>query len=100
MIPYLLKITMLLAANWLVANWLGWLLTEAKRPLFNFKPFNCRPCLTFWLTNLLGAPLAVYLAAEWQNRSGDLIAFLFGAVVILSAFLNYYIIKSKIQINE
>jgi|SRR5690349_5641756 len=97
---YLLKITTLLAANWLVANALSWLLTEWKRPLFKFKPFSCRPCMSFWLTCITGAPLVLFIADEWQYRSGAVITFLLALTVLLSAFLNYVIINSKIQINE
>lgn len=93
---YLIQITALLAANWLVAKYLSWVLTEWKRPLFQFKPFSCRPCLSFWLTCGMGAPLVVYIADEWH----DVITYLLALAVVLSAFLNYIVINSKIQINE
>lgn len=97
---YLIKITLLLAANWLVARGLSWTLTEWKRPLFQLKPFNCRPCLSFWLTCGFGALTAWYIAAEWQHRSGALITYLLAAVVALSALINYLTLNNKIKIYE
>lgn len=93
---YLTTTITLLAANWLVAKYLSWLLTEWKRPLFSFKPFSCRACLSFWLTCGTGA-LLIRHAIPYRE---DTITALLALAVLLSAFINYVIIQSKIQINE
>lgn len=97
---YLIQISTLLAANWLVARKLSWLLTEWKRPLFPLKPFNCRPCLSFWLTCGFGAFVTFYIADEWQYRSGAVITYLLAACVFLSALINYLTLNNKIKIYE
>ena len=79
----------LIIVNAVAANYLGWLLTEWKRPLFNFKPFSCRPCLTFWLTLAMGAAI-IYLC-------GSAVV---AAAVLSTALTNYFIIKSKIKTYE
>lgn len=57
--------------------------------------------MSFWLTNLLGAPLVALLSDQWQGfRSGVVIAYLLTAVVVLTALLNYIIINSKIKIDD
>lgn len=61
----LIAFILLVAANsvaaLMLAHYLGKAGTE-RRPLFPFRPFNCRPCLTFWLAMLLWA-LPAYRAA-------------------------------------
>lgn len=49
----------IMAVNPLIAYGLGWLATEWRRPLLPFKPFNCRPCFTFWAC-LIGATLSLH----------------------------------------
>ena len=51
----MLSVVGALVITTLVGNVLGYFLTEVVHPLINAKPFNCRPCLTFWLVALLGA---------------------------------------------
>ncbi len=46
-----------------IATVLGWLFTEYREPLFKFKPFNCRPCLTFWLSVLANAIVGLIISA-------------------------------------
>lgn len=50
----LLKIFLALTV-WVICVMFGWLFTEtklrlAKIEMFDFAPFNCRKCFTFWLT--------------------------------------------------
>lgn len=97
---YLAEITVLLAVNMLTGSYIGWVLTEWRRPVFAFKPFNCRPCLTFWATIATGLPLAAHIADEWNYRSGSVILYLLVAVVVLTAFINFLVINNKIQIYE
>lgn len=74
----------------LVANVLGWALTEVRRPVFDVKPFNCRPCLTFWLTLFTGIAFAWYMADGWPLY----------ALAAAGAFFNFVLINSKINIHE
>jgi len=76
-------------SNAMIANALGFIFTEGWRPLFNFKPFNCRPCLTFWFTLWGGCLISGYLGEP-----------LYCLLAAASAFVNYQIINSKIEIYE
>lgn len=58
-----------LAAIALTTWALGWYLTEKREPVIKVKPFNCRPCLTFWLTLIACGTASPYLAA--LNPSDD-----------------------------
>lgn len=53
------------------------------------KPFNCYGCLAFWFTLLAG------LALAWWQYSA-----LLAYTAVVSAFLNYFYVKSKYQIYE
>lgn len=64
---------------------------EVRRPLFNFKPFNCRPCFTFWVT------FAMCLICSALAPFGFVWCVLGSAVLSL---INYLLIKSKTKIYE
>lgn len=88
-----------LAALMLIAQYIAWLMTDARyspctgaRPLINFKPFNCRACLTFWLTLLLFA-IVVSGAPHKVTEQSAINALVF-------AFINFFYIKTKIQVYE
>lgn len=83
-----ITIILLLTANILTSNALGYLAT--LKPWPNVKPFNCRECFTFWLT-VIGGALIAYDREAWA-----LILF----AGLLSAFLNYFYITSKIKVYE
>jgi hypothetical protein len=51
----------------------------------------CAPCMTFWLTNVL-----LFAALAWEHEL-TLRAALFA---VIFAFINYFYIKTKIQIYE
>lgn len=91
---YFIGSAALTAANVLISNVLGWVFTEWKRPVFNVKPFSCRPCLTFWFTAGFGMVIAVA-----QSRDG-VTFWLLALIAFLSGLINFYYIQSKIKINE
>lgn len=80
--------------NLVVSSWLSWLLVDWKGPIFHFKPFSCRPCLTFWLTLALGVAAAAIL------HTSEVVFYLLLALGVLTSFINYYYIKSQINIVE
>lgn len=89
------------ACNFLVGRGLGWLLTEFRGPLLRFKPFNCRGCMTFWLTFLPGLALARLFSNPIEAEGvRDVIAFLLSVVAFLSSFINYLYIKIKFKVYE
>ena len=47
----------------------------------NRKPFNCRPCLTFWLTLLSNSILSVVIMNKTALISSVIIAFIVFAIV-------------------
>lgn len=78
----------------LIANKLSDLFTRNVKPVLNFRPFNCRSCLTFWLTLFLGIIIATLTTSEDYARGTLYVrAFLVG-------LLNYFYIKSKFKIYE
>lgn len=81
-------------------NLLGGLLTEIYKPVINVKPFNCRPCLTFWLTMLGGGVLtwlnAITAVAEVHKYG----AYELMGVTFLTGIINFLYIKSKFKIYE
>ena len=89
---YLLGIAAITAGNMLTAWNLGRYFTEVRRPVLNFKPFNCRPCFTFWATFVIG-----WLAYEQVRVNPWSTAPLMAAAI---AFINFFIIKSKFKVYE
>lgn len=87
---YIIGIAAIVAGNMLTAWHLGEYFTEIRRPIFNFKPFNCRPCFTFWAAFITGWPVYNLLTTWWASA--------LCAVVI--AFISFYIIKSKFKVYE
>lgn len=80
------------ALNALIAYVLGWLFVEFRRPVFNFKPFNCRPCFTFWASMFIS--IAVYrlvLGLPWHGAT---------FLALLPSFALFLHLKSKFKIYE
>lgn len=102
LITFILHVAAMLLASLTLAHYLGKAGTE-RRPLFPLRPFNCRPCLTFWLAVLLWAGPA-YLAALACAASGGAtfptaLWGLVGLGVAASLALFFYE-KSKYHIHE
>lgn len=78
---------------------LGFLLTEKVKPIINVKPFNCRPCLTFWFSIGFGA-ITVYLFTRYFGVPPTL-AYLFiaSAIVILASYINYLTAKLNTKVE-
>lgn len=90
----------ILFCNTFLARWLAILLTVPFGPLLPFKPFNCDACLTFWFTLIGSLLISRWWVAPFECRHEH---FHFGVLALLSvtiAFLNFFYIKSKFQINE
>jgi len=82
-----IKSILILIAIVLVSNALAFLVSTSRgAPMV--KPFNCYGCLAFWFTLIFGAGYA-YMQAD------ALTAY----VVLISAFLNYYYVKSKYNVT-
>lgn len=82
-----------MAALALAAQVAAWALTEWRGPLIKVKPFNCAPCLTFWFTFLLfGVGGTILEAAPLFN--------IWCVYAPIYAFINFFYIKTKIQIYE
>ena len=88
-----------LASAAMAAAWLGYLFTERFRPLLRFKPFNCRPCLTFHLTWLLMGGVTLAFTEVGSAVNGCNIAFVMFSI-FLSAFLNFFVAKKEIKISR
>lgn len=101
---FLLGVTSLVVVNTLLAFVLGWLLTEIVRLPLNFKPFTCRPCLTFWFTAILGVMLALIVAPYFPGVEIPEVrtAVTFGliGVGVLMGFINFLYVKLKFRIYD
>lgn len=99
---FLIGVTAILAFNSLIAYILGWLLTEVVALPLNFKPFNCRPCLTFWFTLILNFVLAWTASPFFVIRGVEWLTAFYGVagVGVLMGFINFLYIKLKFRIYE
>jgi hypothetical protein len=92
---------LLLACTAFIANALAWVLTEVRRPILNFKPFNCWGCLSFWFTLVFGITIALEMPGNYEcpeTKTVEMYGIL-GSTVLLG-FVNYLYIKSKYQVYE
>lgn len=101
---FLIGVTALIAAASLIGWALGWLFTEVIRLPLNFKPFTCRPCLTFWATAGLNFVLAWVIAPYFMRRGlvVDRLTLIYGLTGIgaLAGLINFLTIKLKHQVYE
>lgn len=83
-----LIIILVFTLNVLVSNALAFLVTHSRMEI-KVKPFNCYGCMAFWLTLIIGAMIA-------YERQGDALYYF---IAVLSAFLNYFYVKSKYHVT-
>lgn len=76
--------------NVLASNALAYFVTHSSAEI-KIKPFNCYGCMAFWLTLLVGVLIA------WTYYGDTFYLLLF--ISALSAFLNYFYVKSKYHIT-
>lgn len=96
---FLLGVTAIVVVNSFLALLVGWLLTEVFTLPLKFKPFNCRPCLTFWLTLLLDFTLA-WIVRPYFTLDTLTIVYGFAFVGVLAGLVGFLWIKLKYKINE
>lgn len=92
---FLFAIAVMICFTILIVRWLSWVLTEYKGPLFHTKPFNCKPCLNFWIGWAGNTALAVYLSRAMDSKVIPLVL-----IALFIALSNYFYINSKTTINE
>ncbi len=101
---FLIGVTAVAVVNSLLAYLLGWFLTDVRPLPWHFKPFNCRPCLTFWLTAGLNFVFAWIVAPYFLRRGlvADRLVVLYGitGVGVLLGLLNFLYIKLKFQVYD
>ena len=87
-----------------VAHVVAYLLTEFSNWKIPGKPFNCRACLTFWLTFLgvaAAAPeVAGWLVAEGITIGTGITVFAINLVGGLLGLANFFYVKSKTKIYD
>lgn len=71
----------------MVGTWLGWLFTEyeptriSRLKWLNWKPFTCKPCLTFWIITTFQITTAIILSSiPYGIIAITLALFTFGAL--------------------
>jgi hypothetical protein len=101
---FLICVTAIVALSALLAYTLGWLFTEVIRLPLNFKPFTCRPCLSFWFNVILGVVLAFDAAPFFPGADNPdtrfTVTYGLTGVGILAGFINYLYIKLKFRIYD
>ncbi|CCZ05902.1 unknown [Odoribacter sp. CAG:788] len=101
---FLSGVAAIVAFNAFIAFTLGWLFTEVIRLPLNFKPFTCRPCLTFWFTVIQGVILALILTPyfPWAENLQVSTVIRFGliGVGVLTGLINFLYIKLKFKIYD
>jgi len=66
----------------------------AENAIIRVKPFNCAPCLSFWLCLAGGAFLIPQFVSSIAGGAS------FAGVLCVAGWLNYLYEKSKIKIEE
>lgn len=104
-IIFILIAAALTVVNALMAWSLAYILTEVFALPWKFKPFNCRACLSFWLTLTMGIIWAVVLGIFWggpelSTEARLIIIAGFIAVAFLVGLINYLYIKTKFKVYE
>ena len=103
-IIFLIGVAALIVVNSLLAFVLGWLFTEVFPLPLKFKPFSCRPCLTFWLNVLLGVSLALLITPYFPGSDNPdictVIRFGLIGVGMLMGLICFLYIKLKFRIYE
>lgn len=89
LIRALIQIPIIYIINALVMYVLAWYLTEIRPLPIKVKPFNCRGCMSFWLTAISGTAIALAIGKPWLIF-----------IAILTGLINYFYIKSKFKIYE
>lgn len=101
---FLTGVAAIVAANALVAYVLGWLFTEVLRLPLNFKPFTCRPCLTFWFTSVMGIAVSLFLTPYFPGTEilpvRTIVLFGLIGAGILTGLINFLYIKLKFRIYD
>jgi hypothetical protein len=101
---FLIGVTEVMLLIVFVARELGWLFTEVIRLPLNFKPFNCRPCLTFWFTVAICIAYSFIIAPVFIERGiiSDAITGYYSLTGIgfLLGYINYLSIKLKFKIYD
>lgn len=101
---FLFGVAALLVVNALVAFLLGYVFTEVVRLPLSFKPFTCRPCLTFWFTVLLGVVLACFITPYFPGVEVAQVRTVvrFGLILAgaLMGLISYLYIKLKFKVYD
>lgn len=100
---FLIGLTALIAAVCFLAFLTGWVLTEVLEPI-KVKPFNCRPCLTFWLSGVFSGILALCVTPNVINfglTDQSIVAYYaITGVGLLVGLLQFAYLKSKFNIYD
>jgi len=101
---FLIGVTAIMAVISLLSFVMGWLLTEVIRLPFNFKPFNCRPCLTLWITVISYLVYAWVISPYFINNGliSDRFTLIYGitGVGVLAGLLSFLYLKLKFRIYD
>lgn len=101
---FLLVVTAIMAVMSLLAFIAGWFLTEVIIHPLNFKPFNCRPCLTFWLTVLTYFVYSLVISPYFTNKGlvSDRFTLMYGitGIGVLAGLIKFLYIKLKFRVYD
>jgi hypothetical protein len=101
---FILVAAAVMLANALIAWVLAWFFTEVIILPIKKKPFNCRGCMSFWLTWLMGVAWAFvlvrYVAPVLNTEARVIVIAGLIGVAFLVGLINYLYIKTKFRIYE
>ena len=101
---FLIGTTAFIVVNSLIAYLLGWVFTEAVAPVFDVKPFNCRPCLSFWFSTLLNFVFAWVVAPYFVRRGlvvdRSVVVYGIAGAGVLLGLINFLYIKLKFRVYD
>lgn len=101
---FLACVAALVVVNAFLAFVMGWLFTEVFSLPLRFKPFNCRPCLTFWLSVLCGVALAFIITPYFPGTGSpdvrSVIRFGLAGVGTLFGLISFLYIKLRFRVYE
>lgn len=98
---FLLVIDVAYICNALIMWVLAWYLTEKAPRQIPVKPFNCRPCLTFWLT-FLGCAGVTFMAPELLPSANNYwaVVIVLLPLALMIALISFLIVKFNYTVYE
>jgi hypothetical protein len=99
-ILHFLGVASLVALCYVIAGALAWTFTAVVKPVIDAKPFNCAPCLSFWLTWVFCLIAALLTRGHYIALTDNGLAYVLGVTGagVLAGLINYLVFKSQFKV--